>query len=708
MNRVNIQAFHLSLSSLWLFALVAPFAPISMALANETLGDFGGVGLLQTPTARFAKDGAIYLGYAKTEPYRRYFLTLQPLPWLESTVSYTRTRRASYSVGQEDWVDKRFDAKIRLFEESRYRPQLALGLRDFAGTGLFASEYLVASKRFYAVDFSLGLGWGYLGSSGSLQNPLGILSDGFRQRRRQTSGSGGVPEVGQWFHGDRVGLFGGINYRTPIKGLSLKLEWDPNDYSYEPYGNVIAPKSSLNVGLTYQFDEGLDLALGVERGDTLMVQIALHGDLNPETEIPRFYAFPEKISRQPPQTATEALSAIHQALANQGQSMQQIGIVDSHTMELHLSQERFRQIPIALGRAARTAHNHLPQAIKRFRMVNLTDGLATAAVSLQRKDLDAALHYAGSVEEIWSNADFAEAYGDSSARADVWIKTEAYPACGGSMTPRLRQHIGGALDTFYAYQLWLELSGECAFTPHLKLAGSLGFNMDDTFDQLDTPPASQLPHVRTDIQQYFQQGKHGITKLALNYQWKPAPAWYARLTAGILEEMYAGIGGETLYRPYGARWALGADVFQVRKRAFNQRFGLQSYGVTTGHATLYYDSPFQGVQARLSIGRYLAGDVGATLDVSRRFQSGARIGAFVTVTDVAHDQFGEGSFDKGIYLSLPLDLFMLYPSQDVANFVWRPLTRDGGQKLQDINRLYELTQSATPEALARDWSGLLN
>ena len=39
-------------------------------------------------------------------------------------------------------------------------PQIAVGLSDFAGTGLFSGEYLVASKRYGSFDFSLGMGWG--------------------------------------------------------------------------------------------------------------------------------------------------------------------------------------------------------------------------------------------------------------------------------------------------------------------------------------------------------------------------------------------------------------------------------------------------------------------------------------------------------------------------------------------------------------------
>ena len=91
------------------------------------------------------------------------------------------------------------------------------------------------------------------------------------------------------------------------------------------------------------------------------------------------------------------------------------------------------------------------------------------------------------------------------------------------------------------------------------------------------------------------------------------------------------------------------------------------------------------------MGRYLAGDFGATLDMSRVFRNGVTIGAFATKTNVSAAQFGEGSFDKGVYLSIPFDAMLTRSSNTIANFVWKPLTRDGGAMLGRANPLYSLT-----------------
>ena len=56
-------------------------------------------------------------------------------------------------------------------------------------------------------------------------------------------------------------------------------------------------------------------------------------------------------------------------------------------------------------------------------------------------------------------------------------------------------------------------------------------------------------------------------------------------------------------------------------------------------------------------GRYLAKDSGVTFDFSRIFRSGMRVGAFFSLTDISFEEFGEGSFDKGFYFHVPLEIF---------------------------------------------------
>ena len=131
---------------------------------------------------------------------------------------------------------------------------------------------------------------------------------------------------------------------------------------------------------------------------------------------------------------------------------------------------------------------------------------------------------------------------------------------------------------------------------------------------------------------------------------------FFRADLGLLENMFAGVGGEILYRPFNRKVALGFSAHRVRQRDYDQRFSLRDYETTTGHASIYFDLPY-GIQPKIVIGKYLAGDKGVTLDLSRRFESGFTAGVFASKTDLSAEEFGEGSFDKGFYISIPTKLF---------------------------------------------------
>ena len=83
----------------------------------------------------------------------------------------------------------------------------------------------------------------------------------------------------------------------------------------------------------------------------------------------------------------------------------------------------------------------------------------------------------------------------------------------------------------------------------------------------------------------------------------------------------------------------------------------------------------------MSGGRYLAKDSGITVNLSKTFKSGFVVGAFATKTDISAFEFGEGSFDKGIFFSIPLDIVSKNYRKNNARFIWKNLTRDGGAML---------------------------
>jgi len=265
--------------------------------------------------------------------------------------------------------------------------------------------------------------------------------------------------------------------------------------------------------------------------------------------------------------------------------------------------------------------------------------------------------------------------------------------------PKLSQSIGGA-ESFYMYQLGLNANTDWHMTEHDWVSSTVFVNLVNNYDKFNytepPPDGEALPRVRTWVREYVTSSNVLLNNLQLTHMDKFADGWYGQAYGGYLEMMYAGVGGEALYRPFNRNWAIGADLNLVRQRDWENTLQLADYQIATGHVTTYWQPAFlDKVTAQISVGRYLAGDYGATFNFAKTFDSGISAGFFATFTNVSAEEYGEGSFTKGLYITIPFDLMMFKSTIDSANISWVPLTRDGGQMLSRKYGLYDQTSVAS-------------
>lgn len=688
---------------------------------SHTPGDFGGIGLLQDPTARMDPDGEFRIGISHQYPYNNLYASLQLLPWLETAIRYTETRNRAYGAeefsGDQTNKDRGVDFKLRLLQEGDYLPEVALGFRDVGGTGLFSSEYLVASRRWGAFDLTLGMAWGRMGARGGITNPFAALSDSFEDRPGEGTVDDATLGAQRWFAGEEVGLFGGVEWQTPLDPLTVKLEYDGNDYQSEALSNDQDVDSPLNIGINYRLARMVDLSLGLERGNTASLAVSFRANwqngfgpqklLDPPTSAA--YAVEQPIAFTAARSASTLSPAVLDALrAELDRQKIELLAVDaddaSGRVTVWYRQSLVRSQALAVSRLAQTLALMLPERYQDLVMVVQQGDAELARVEVRRADVARVLDFRLEPEDLGTRVSLVPVQDlDLAQQAADWHEQGRYPEPAFSIGPGLRQHVGGP-DDFYFGQLWLRMGASLALTRNWSTDVVVGANIYNNFDGLTHRETSALPNVRSDIVQYIKEGENNLVRLETNYIWSPAPNWYARLSAGIFEQMFGGVATEVLYRQSYAPWAVGVNVNRVRQRDYDQRFDFQDYEVTTGHLTGYFRLPWYELQGALSVGRYLAGDVGATLELSREFANGVRAGVFATKTDVSSEEFGEGSFDKGFVLSLPLDLFFARSSPQRTNFVFRPLTRDGGQKVRDGKSLYSDIDGGSFEPAA-SWYG---
>jgi membrane-associated phospholipid phosphatase len=664
--------------------------------ARVTASDWGEIGLIQTPTARMAEAGEVRFQLSSGFPYTRGTVMLQPLDWLEAGFRYTDISNRLYGptiAGNQSLKDKSIDFKVRLKKETDAWPEVALGVRDLGGTGLFSGEYVVASKRWGNFDWSLGLGWGYLAGRGNLKNPLSVFGDSFNTRPVNDVGQGGTASASTYFRGPSA-LFGGVQWQSPDDNWIAKLELDGNDYQHEPEANNLPAKSPFNLGLSYRYGPHVDLSLGLERGNRLFVGFTLHGGLSqlqsPKLLDPKLPAVLAQAPQAAPPSGQSATVADIERFT--GWSVRSLEY-QSQTTRLLVETDGALYLQDRIERVIRVLHRDAPASSRTFSITLQQYGLVLSHLEVDRSEW-VARHLAPQPPALRQPIGQVSALPPTKALPGASQR----PGMNVEIGPSFRQSIGGP-DGFILYQLGLQGQAEYRVTDSTWFYGALNARLLDNYGLFKYDAPSDLPRVRTYQREYVTSARLTMPVAQITQVHDLGNGHYASVYAGMLEPMFGGVGGEWLYRPWRGPVAIGADINRVRQRDFNQNLSFRDYGVTTGHATLYWDTGWNDVQLKLSAGRYLAGDVGATLDVKRDFANGVSMGAYATKTNVSAAQFGEGSFDKGVYVTIPFDAMLPRSTPGDATIAWSPLTRDGGARLSRMFPLFDLTRMRDRRAL---------
>ncbi len=723
-----------------LFATILLLAVTTPACAQNDApaqrDTYGEVGLIEMPSARMAPDGQLALTLATMRDMQRGTLSFQILPWLEGSFRYTRIGRWANSPD----YDRSFGLKLRLFEEGKITPEISVGIRDLVGTGIYGGEYIVASKRFLDFDVTAGLGWGRLASNGTFENPFARIFQSFRSRK--VNGSvGGQVDFGAFFHGPAMGAFGGVVWHTPIENLNLTLEYSSDRYTRERFFGGFKGTSPINLALTYQPFSGVSVSAGwfygYSYGATLTffadptrssttgkigtppMPVVIRDDAERVTAVSEFVergddrvrisgtgaivAASYRTDDDAPFDAGAAEAKMRADAKAQGIRIEAL-TVGPRKLMLYYSNRRYEFESEAIGRLVRVLMADAPPGVEAFHLVPVVAGVPTQDIYLLRAPLERMFDARGGPGEIGEAISLTPAPLDNPVLDDG--RRGTYPRLSWAVAPSLREGLFDPASPI-RLQTYLSLSGAVEMQPGLSLEAAFEANIYNTFTT-KTPSASALPHVRSNIAEYLTKGQNGIAALDVAYRTRVAPDVFVEAKAGYLEDMFAGAGAQILWRPEGARWALGADIYEVWQRNFDRLFGWQHYHVLSGHVSVYYQSPWRGINVNLHMGRYLAGDDGATIEVTRRFASGVEVGAFATFTNVPFAKFGEGSFDKGIMLRIPFEWALPLSTQSSYALTLRPLTRDGGQRLANDDSLYGETSRTSYDEITQHADAIAN
>ncbi|TKW68627.1 MAG: YjbH domain-containing protein [Paracoccus denitrificans] len=675
---------------------------------GQTLNTYGMPGAIDTPAAVAPPEGEITSTISRSDLGRRVTLSFQPVRRLTTALRYSKID--GIDPKRDSLKDRSFDLQYQLlYEADGWQPSVAVGLRDFMGTGVYSGEYFVATKTINPrLRVSAGVGWGRLSGD---------------WRRTDYTDEGGKPQVDQWFTGDAK-PFASVEWQA-TDNLSLLAEYSYDDYEPEIEGGADEPDGKFNLGVNYRIGDVYQIGAYTVGGNVFGIRgsVALNAR---ESQYPSgLEPAPAPVRPRPAPGAdpdgwsgawtadTSARpviqNALGKALKNEGQTLESMSL-SANRAEVRIRNGRYYGQAEAIGRTARLMTRALPPSVETFVITSIENGMPTSSVVLRRTDIErlentASAHIAQAAQIL-----------DADPRPGDLVMSEGlYPKFSWALRPYATVGLWDP-DESYRYEVGAEAVARYEFRPGLVFKGKIrqrAFGSSDqeapdemTPDEYEALGTDEnefgVPRVRSDGRMYSGNSRPTVPELTLAWYAKPTRNIYSRVTVGLLETAYGGVSGEVLWKPVDSRLALGAEVNHVRKRDFEKAFEFRDYEVTTGHVSAYYDFG-GGVWGQIDAGKYLAGDVGATVSVHREFENGWRIGAYATKTDMSEEEFGEGSFDKGVLISIPLTWATGMPSKQDVNADIRSLSRDGGSRVRVDGRLYEEVRDSHTGKLYDGW-----
>ena len=441
----------------------------------NSYNNHGVIGLINMPTARFYDESSHGITIYDGTPDQKITLTSSPYNWLEASFFYTNIQDKPYCglsydfVCDQDYKDKGFNFKVRIKEEGLL-PAIAVGINDIAGTGLYSSEYIVASYGINNIDFHFGLGWGMLdGSKNSQKNPFGYLSDKFYNRPTNTEDEGGQFQPSRYFSGEKASPFFGISLALNEK-IILKFENDttltPGRIGYED------PKSEYSFGIDYAVSRNFTIGFSQERDNFTSIRFSYKNNPNQTKKVYEYKKAREVKS-------DDKYEKFIRNVRNNGISVNKI-IENDNAVGIELTQ---------------FMHSNLDIVEDIIKKASIDAGIKKEI----KKDLR--------IADLQGISEYDSDFEKNSTLIYERPKKQKFTT---NTSLNVRPFIASR-EEFFSGAILLENNSEYIFKDNLFFTSNIKYSLVDNFDELIIPPDDTYPaQVRSDVKDYLRSFSNGI------------------------------------------------------------------------------------------------------------------------------------------------------------------------------------------------------
>ena len=565
-------------------------------------------------------------------------------------------------------------------EDSNYLlPGLAFGFDDIIGTRAFKAGYVVVTQVIPCWDLEFTLGYG----------------------------------------NDRIcGLFGGVlwaPYRSScnpfLKGMSFSAEYDATDYANDPHPAGKTQKQPWNLGVKYRLFDYFDSSVAWMRGEELAWSLSAQYNFGcmqgfiPKIKDPLFYSAPCDLEPIGPRRTEELLiQELYYALSGQGLELLAAWNTCG-TLRLRIYNSRYWKECDVHGRIISVLSQLIPENIEEVITIIEAEGFLSHEYRFPNLFLKNYRNCSLGEYELALLTTKREVSCVDPCSTRLLFKDKRPHFCF-DLKPKIHNFFGSAAGKF-KYSIGVHFGAHGFLPGEVYYEFLFGYNFDSKLydiGDIDRLNPSQLINVQTDLINYLKQDDITLDIGYLQKNWNMGGGWFSRISGGYFSEMYGGVAGEILWSPACARWAIGVEGATVWKRRLNSPFQFTGeirklngftptyvpFTGTQAFLDLYYDWSEIKADAKISVGQFLAKDVGARFEFAKYYPSGLRFYFWYTLTNGGDRINGETYYDKGIGFSMPLDIFYMYSCRKSWNYSLSAWLRDVGYRTPTGKGLYDL------------------
>lgn len=638
--------------------------------------NWGGTGLMEIPTARVMKENTFRFGFSQIDPYRHFYGAISPIKGLEIDFRVTEILGTEITApgweGYGNTKGKTIDLKYQIIPEGKYLPAIGIGIMDPHGTRNYASQYLVASKPIYPFDFTLGFGNGRFG-----KKPLPSQGEGFKIEM--------FSDFRGWLRDSQ--FFWGIQFVSSDK-YALMLEYNPiqyhkqtNDPAHDKYFKEPV-SSKYNIGLRYNLWDWAKVDLTYQRGDTVGINISMPFEIGKPLRPIYDQPYKELLGYKLLSPEFRLVSA----LSFSGFNDIGVEIIDDR-MIIDLQNSKY----FYTTRALEVILTTIAPIISGYDLEDVTiifkeSSIPLFSVHITKNSLLDYVKYKFTPYESYVQPEFDTDYieiPDNPKRPVSGLLIGFKPQFNFFLNDPsgfLKGNLGVSL--WVSYRPWAGGS---------LIAGVASY----PFTSISTVNEPLSIPVRTDIVDYLEN-KVLFERFLLNQLYRiPKSNIFASFSAGILETQYAGFDAEVASSFLGGRLFMGLSGSVVKKRDPDNPIKLKEDDVKNSYTTAFLNArlnfPKPDVAVDIKYGRFLAGDVGTKITISK-FIKAVKLSAWYSFTDTSifNDPFNRDYHDKGISVMIPVRIFKGTDSRSVYGHSISPWTRDVAQDIAHFKSLFDI------------------